>query len=89
MRMHASHARARISRAQMTVASNDDKGGKGGGGIALLPHHTQILVMLMLVHFYEDRDAWKSDYNALIMQMKTGEGKSIVIAMLAIFMVQV
>ena len=73
---------------EMTVASNDDKGGTGGGGggIALLPHHTQILVMLMLVHFYEDREHWKSDYNALIMQMKTGEGKSIVIAMLAVLM---
>lgn len=70
----------------MTVSSNDDKGGQGGGGIALLPHHTQIMVMLMLVHYYEDRDSWKDDYSALIMQMKTGEGKSIVIAMLAVLM---
>ena len=59
---------------------------KSGGGIALLPHHTQILVMLMLVHFFENKEAWKDQYGALIMQMKTGEGKSIVIAMLAVLM---
>ena len=35
---------------EMTVASNDDKGGTGGGGggIALLPHHTQMITLLML-----------------------------------------
>ena len=48
--------------------------------------------MLMFSQFYQEQEKFSSpppapgyNYNALIMQMKTGEGKSIVIAMLAIF----
>ena len=54
----------------------------------LTPHHTQALAMLMFSQFYEMRTArasWSERFRAVIMQMKTGEGKSIVIAMLAIF----
>ena len=36
--------------------------------------------MLMLAKFFENKSKWKSEgFDGLIMQMKTGEGKSIVI----------
>ena len=61
----------------------------------LTPHHTQALAMLMFSQFYEMRrgrdrpqSEWSERFRAVIMQMKTGEGKSIVIAMLAIFIVK-
>ena len=61
----------------------------------LTPHHTQVLAMLMFSQFYQNQATFSKptneggyNYNAAIMQMKTGEGKSIVIAMLAIFVVK-
>lgn len=61
----------------------------------LTPHHTQVLAMLMFSQFYQrkaelsqQQNAGGVNVNAVIMQMKTGEGKSIVIAMLAIFVVK-
>ena len=60
----------------------------------LTPHHTQVLAMLLFSEFYDNQKAFEREtsaggYNicAVIMQMKTGEGKSIVIAMLAVFVV--
>ena len=62
----------------------------------LTPHHTQVVTMLMFARFFETR-FWSKpgaappknpNVRALLMQMKTGEGKSIVIAMLAIFCVK-
>ena len=60
----------------------------------LTPHHTQVLAMLLFSEFYDNQKAFErktsaGGYNicAVIMQMKTGEGKSIVIAMLAVFVV--
>jgi len=57
--------------------------------LPLTPHHTQILAMLLFSHFFEQRERWAREYGqrSLILQMKTGEGKSIVIAMLAIYTV--
>jgi hypothetical protein len=61
----------------------------------LTPHHTQVLAMLMFSQFYNRQSQLSKpvseggyNFNAVIMQMKTGEGKSIVIAMLAIFVVK-
>ncbi|KAL1529282.1 hypothetical protein AB1Y20_000236 [Prymnesium parvum] len=69
----------------------------------LTPHHTQVLIMLMFAKFFEAKIGWPSKaskevipeledgsprFKALIGQMATGEGKSIVIAMLAIFVVK-
>ena len=65
----------------------------------LTPHHTQAFTVLMMTRFFEtyiaadreqDQTAKKHKLKpkAFIAQLSTGEGKSIVIAMLAIFMVQ-
>ena len=60
----------------------------------LTPHHTQALVVLMMSSFFElylkkGAAAVKGlNLKAFIAQMSTGEGKSIVIAMMAIFMVE-
>ncbi|KAL1523443.1 hypothetical protein AB1Y20_018383 [Prymnesium parvum] len=69
----------------------------------LTPHHTQVLIMLMFATFFEAKLGWPANkskeiippledgsprFKALIGQMATGEGKSIVIAMLAIFTVK-
>ena len=55
--------------------------------LPLTPHHTQIAAMLIFSQFYEQRARWADEYGmrAAILQMQTGEGKSIVIAMLAIY----
>ena len=52
--------------------------------------HTQIVAMLIFSQFYEQRE-WCAEHGlrAAILQMKTGEGKSIVIAMMAIYTVRV
>jgi len=57
--------------------------------LPLTPHHTQICAMLIFSQFFEQRDRWRKEYGmeAAILQMKTGEGKSIVIAMMAIYTV--
>ncbi len=57
--------------------------------LPLTPHHTQVVAMLLFSQFFEQRDRWAAEYGqkAIILQMKTGEGKSIVIAMLAIYTV--
>lgn len=65
----------------------------------LTPHHTQAFTVMMMVRCYEDyqsqeararnkKDKKKFQVQAFIAQMATGEGKSIVIAMLAVMMVQ-
>ena len=66
----------------------------------LTPHHTQAFTVLMMYKFFREHlaDAGKAatgkgkakraQYKAFIAQLATGEGKSIVIAMLAIFMVK-
>ena len=65
----------------------------------LTPHHTQAFTVLMMCKFFalhlEDdlgadpkKKKKKPKYRTFIAQMSTGEGKSIVIAMLAIFMVR-
>ena len=60
------------------------------GGIPLLPHHTQVVAMMMMAKFFETKDKWKGKgFDGLIMQMKTGEGKSIVIAMMAVLLAAV
>ena len=58
--------------------------------LPLTPHHTQICAMLIFSQFYEQKQRWADEYGmrAAILQMKTGEGKSIVIAMLAIYTVK-
>ena len=57
--------------------------------LPLTPHHTQIVAMLIFSQFYEQRE-WCAEQGlqAAILQMKTGEGKSIVIAMMAIYTVK-
>ena len=60
----------------------------------LTPHHTQSFTVLMMCKFFQTQivDAppkkQKQRYKAFIAQLATGEGKSVVIAMLAIFMVK-
>ena len=62
----------------------------------LTPHHTQAFTVLMMSKFYEkhliiDAAAKKKSklkLKAFVAQLATGEGKSIVIAMLSIFMVK-
>jgi len=65
----------------------------------LTPHHTQAFTVMMMVRCYEDylsqeararhkKEKKKFQVQAFIAQMATGEGKSIVIAMLAVMMVQ-
>ena len=62
----------------------------------LTPHHTQAFTVLMMSKFYDlhlkggvAKDAKKKlSLKAFVAQLSTGEGKSIVIAMLAIFMVR-
>ena len=57
----------------------------------------QILAMLMFSEFFDGHDKFSErkktaggefNFNTAILQMKTGEGKSIVIAMLAVFIVR-
>ena len=66
---------------------------------AMTPHHTQALIMLIFAKFYEckrskdtavipAKDTGGIKFRHIIGQMSTGEGKSIVIAMLAIFLLQ-
>ena len=60
--------------------------------VPVTPHHTQTMAMLMFSQFYDLRYEtsslnWHNEFNSLILQVKTGEGKSIVIAMLSIFIV--
>ena len=50
----------------------------------LTPHHTQALIVLMFAIFYECKE--RGSYKTCIAQMSTGEGKSIVIMMLAAFL---
>ena len=63
----------------------------------LTPHHTQAFIVMMMARFYGEHldpkregaaKKAKLKLKAFIAQMSTGEGKSIVIAMLAIFMVK-
>ena len=58
--------------------------------LPLTPHHTQICAMLIFSQFYEQKERWAREYGmrAAILQMKTGEGKSIVIAMMAVYTVK-
>ena len=62
----------------------------------LTPHHTQAFTVMMMAKFFEThllapdeatKKKGKLRAKAFIAQLATGEGKSIVIAMLAIFMV--
>ena len=54
--------------------------------LPLTPHHTQICAMLIFSQFFEQRARCaEAGLQAVILQMKTGEGKSIVIAMMAIY----
>jgi len=67
----------------------------------LTPHHTQAFTVLMMSSFYGDylggnekimgkpRKQTPLQLKAIISQLATGEGKSIVIAMLAVFMVKI
>ena len=66
---------------------------------AMTPHHTQALIMLIFAKFYEckkkkdtavipAKESGGIKFRHIIGQMSTGEGKSIVIAMLAIFLLQ-
>ena len=67
----------------------------------LTPHHTQAFTVMMMSRFFGDhldpnremtkaeaKAAAKMKLKAFVAQLATGEGKSIVIAMLAIFMVK-
>ena len=61
----------------------------------LTPHHTQAFTVLMMCKFFQTQlqdgavnKKQKARYKSFIAQLSTGEGKSIVIAMLAIFMVK-
>ena len=51
-----------------------------------VPHGRLLFRVEQEAWMKEVKEAWKDQYGALIMQMKTGEGKSIVIAMLAVLM---
>ena len=68
----------------------------------LTPHHTQAFTVLMMSHFYGDylggnervfnqapKKTKLAGLKAFIAQLATGEGKSIVIAMLAVFMAKI
>ena len=57
--------------------------------LPLTPHHTQVAAMLIFSQFFEQRERCLAEFGqkAAILQMKTGEGKSIVIAMMAIYTV--
>ena len=60
----------------------------------LTPHHTQAFTVLMMCKFFQTQildtppKKQKMRYKSFIAQLATGEGKSVVIAMLAIFMVR-
>ena len=60
----------------------------------LTPHHTQAFIVMMMCRFFSDhlnpdtKVKSKMPLKAFVAQMSTGEGKSIVIAMCAIFMVK-
>ncbi|KAL1522513.1 hypothetical protein AB1Y20_017500 [Prymnesium parvum] len=57
--------------------------------LPLTPHHTQIVAMLIFSQFFEQKEKMKEEgVQAVILQMMTGEGKSIVIAMMAIYTVK-
>eukprot|EP00966_Prymnesium_polylepis_P037616 873415-Prymnesium_polylepis.1 len=57
--------------------------------LPLTPHHTQIVAMLIFSQFFEQKEKMmKEGMRAIILQMMTGEGKSIVIAMMAIYTVK-
>ena len=57
--------------------------------LPLTPHHTQIVAMLIFSQFFERRDECAAHgLHSAILQMQTGEGKSIVIAMMAIYTVK-
>ena len=58
--------------------------------LPLTPHHTQVVAMLIFSQFFEQRERCLEEFGqrSVILQMKTGEGKSIVIAMMAIYTVK-
>ena len=67
--------------------------------IPMTPHHTQMITMLLCAEFYQQRDRQRRqtgarngrdlrDLRALVAQVGTGEGKSVIIAMLAIYFVK-
>lgn len=57
--------------------------------LPLTPHHTQIVAMLIFSQFFEQKEQmFRDGVHAVILQMMTGEGKSIVIAMMAIYTVK-
>ena len=58
--------------------------------LPLTPHHTQVVAMLLFSQFFEEKERWLAEFGqkSIILQMATGEGKSIVIAMMAIYTVK-
>lgn len=57
-------------------------------GIVSTPHHTQLLTLLMYHEFYTSSSGHARELRTLVAEIGTGEGKSIVIAMLAIYLVK-
>merc|ERR1719458_248232 len=53
--------------------------------LMVLPHHTQVICLLIFRRFLE----MDSQHHALIAQVGTGEGKSMIIAALAVYIVVV
>ena len=67
----------------------------GQGLPPLAPHHTQAIVVLMMARFYEAHLLPQAQgvrqplpLKCFVAQMATGEGKSIVIAMVAVFLIR-
>ena len=59
------------------------------GNPPMTPHHTQVLCMLLFARYYEwaaSSKAHAAKVHAIVAQVATGEGKSMIIAMVAIYM---
>ena len=72
------------------IATNYMRARVNKDNMLLMPHHTQILIILIFNEFFEKKDEYgkKFDVKTLIGQVSTGEGKSIMLAMLAVFAVK-